>query len=941
MIIWGGRIGQFGGEITDGWRLDPARSAQSPMHGWTRMTSTSDPVSRADHTAVWSPERQEMIIWGGRLGSGALTAGAAYRPDRDEWRSLPSTGDPTARYDHTAVWTGREMIVWGGEVSPGGVLTAGAAYDPFQGTTGAWRTIASSGEPLARTLHTAIWTGAEMVVWGGTGGFGIMTDGRRYVPAYDLSETPESWQPMQSCREPTSRYRHTAVWTGDAMIVWGGYDNTFNLNDGNRYAGCSNRLWFRDSDGDGFGDPSDRRETCTQPPGYVALGGDLVDVDATRYPGAPERCNSLDDNFDGNVDEGLDFVTYFRDADSDGYGESAQSTATCDGSPPVGFTTTDGDCNDANATIHPGALDANCNGVDENCANGADEAYVPLEVTCGTGACYLAGTTLCIDGVESDSCAGDRWSPMSTVNAPSARDWHTAVWTGTEMIVWGGESPSGAFLSDGGRYNPTTDSWTALPSAGAPTARVYHGAAWAAGRMVIWGGYVGSNSDTQTGSRYDPDSDSWEPTTTAGAPSARSSFSAVSTGSLMLIWSGFNDTTSGYLADGAAYDPVANSWTAMSATNAPAPRTAHRAVWTGSHMLVWGGGLLNDRYYTDVGRFDPATNQWSPSSATGSPPGRESFTAVWAGDRMIVWGGYIRPVPGPAGYRHDGGQYDPATDTWAATSVVGAPTARAHHEAQWTGQEMLVWGGCCDWNDGKRYDPRSDRWTAITAPDAPAARRMAASVWTGREFLVWGGLDEFGVPTDSGGRYCTCMNPVTYFRDLDGDGYGDRSTRTTACDGTILPGYVANALDCDDGSAAINPSAPEDCNSVDDDCDGGVDEGIAAPTGRPNLTVRKVASSYELAWSVVPESGSYDVVRGDIGELLASGGNFTASTTACVADDEPGTSVLDPSVPVSGGGLWQLVRPANCVGIGTYDEEASHQQGSRDAEIQAAPSACP
>jgi hypothetical protein len=57
----------------------------------------------------------------------------------------------------------------------------------------------------------------------------------------------------------------------------------------------------------------------------------------------------------------------------------------------------------------------------------------------------------------------DPWTPMSSVGAPSARDIHSAVWTGTELIVWDGLGPAG-YLNDGGRYNPATDSSTALPT---------------------------------------------------------------------------------------------------------------------------------------------------------------------------------------------------------------------------------------------------------------------------------------------------------------------------------------------------------------------------------------------------------------------------------------------------------------------------------------------
>jgi hypothetical protein len=62
----------------------------------------------------------------------------------------------------------------------------------------------------------------------------------------------------------------------------------------------------------------------------------------------------------------------------------------------------------------------------------------------------------------------DNWAATSTINAPTGRYEHTAVWTGSEMIVWGGEFPAS---NTGGRYNPSTDSWTATSTTNAPSAR--------------------------------------------------------------------------------------------------------------------------------------------------------------------------------------------------------------------------------------------------------------------------------------------------------------------------------------------------------------------------------------------------------------------------------------------------------------------------------------
>jgi len=127
--------------------------------------------------------------------------------------------------------------------------------------------------------------------------------------------------------------------------------------------------YYQDSDGDGFGNISIPETSCTQPSGYVLDHTDCDDTDAAIHPNATEICNDLDDNCDGQIDEGVQ-STFYADADGDGYGNAAVSQMAC--SAPSGFVNDNTDCNDNNAQIHPGAQEV-CNDIDDDCDGLVDE----------------------------------------------------------------------------------------------------------------------------------------------------------------------------------------------------------------------------------------------------------------------------------------------------------------------------------------------------------------------------------------------------------------------------------------------------------------------------------------------------------------------------------------------------------------------------------------
>jgi N-acetylneuraminic acid mutarotase len=352
----------------------------------------------------------------------------------------------------------------------------------------------------------------------------------------------------------------------------------------------------------------------------------------------------------------------------------------------------------------------------------------------------------------------DAWRPTSIdTGVPASRSGHSAVWTGTEMIVWGGDVNGFGGANDGARYNPVTDAWTPTSTSGAPSARAGHDAVWAGSRMVVWGGGV------NTGGRYDPATDSWAPTSLTNAPEARSKDTAVSTGSKMIVWGGCGTASGCFtpLKTGAVYDPAANTWTTTSLAGAPAGRYELTSVWTGSRVIVWGGctNAQCSTQFSDGGRYDLVGDAWAPVDVTtNSPSQRAGHSAVWTGHEMIVWGGCYGGECQLV--LNTGGRYDPATNSWVPTSLENAADSRVAHTSVWTGAEMIVWGGhnnIGQTSSGKRYDPATDHWTMTNILTAALARENHTAVWTGSEMIVWGGNVQGMGPNNGGARY----NPTT------------------------------------------------------------------------------------------------------------------------------------------------------------------------------------
>jgi N-acetylneuraminic acid mutarotase len=344
--------------------------------------------------------------------------------------------------------------------------------------------------------------------------------------------------------------------------------------------------------------------------------------------------------------------------------------------------------------------------------------------------------------VATQPLSPDTWGSISATNTPGARIEHAAFWTGSKMLVWGGrQANNGPALNTGGIYDPASDSWSAMSSVNAPSARLYYSSVWTGTEMIIWGGWSGGNLNT--GARYNPSTDSWTATTTVNAPAARCLMPAVWTGSTMIVWGGFSQQNTGGI-----YDPSTDTWIgATSTSGAPSGRQNHMAAWTGNEMIVWGGRqYAGGFYFNDGGRYNPATNTWTAVSTTNAPSARVA-ALLWTGTRMIVWGGWI-----DSGRLNTGAVYNPSNDTWTTISTTNAPTASSAYFI-WTGTEFIVWAGGLlpDVPNGK-YNPVTDTWSSISTVNMPSGRTGYSAAWTGTEMIIWGGEDSGG-GLITGGKY--------------------------------------------------------------------------------------------------------------------------------------------------------------------------------------------
>ncbi len=321
----------------------------------------------------------------------------------------------------------------------------------------------------------------------------------------------------------------------------------------------------------------------------------------------------------------------------------------------------------------------------------------------------------------------------------------SAVWTGREMIVWGGVTRSGLGQrepradSDGAAYNPATRRWHRIAS---PPSGVLGGggtgSAWTGREMVVWAG--NSPEGPAGGAVYNPRTNTWR-RLAKGPLGVREGYASVWTGSELLIFGGHTGGVAAPTA--AALNPRTGSWRRLPALNAvKGLAVANGAVWDGREAFVSARGLLI--------AFNPKTDRVrriSIAKAHIALQERAQLDLIgWTGAEVVFSTG-----AGTSSQSITVVGYNPTTGRWQKAGV--AP-CKGSTQVAWIGDRLVA---ACGTNGLEIYTPRTDTWRTIKdGPSLLSSHGDSAIVWTGTTLIVWSGIvNKPGNPTPADGASIT------------------------------------------------------------------------------------------------------------------------------------------------------------------------------------------
>jgi hypothetical protein len=381
------------------------------------------------------------------------------------------------------------------------------------------------------------------------------------------------------------------------------------------------------------------------------------------------------------------------------------------------------------------------------CASSA-KSPSPVPTTAASWACSAQPPGCGSAQGTADILAGFTWSAAP---APplSPRIAQASVWTGTELLIWGGtEEDHGLTMAgDGAAYDPVTRAWTPMPASPlSPRNTAF--AVWTGTTALFWGGGNGNGSLLMNGASYDPASRTWATLPAAPLrPDAQGRQVIVWTGTQMLVIRP---------GAGAAFDPATRSWTAVPGLPQVAgwQPFAIGAEWTGSEVITWVAGrppavngVTPSGYCYRAYSWVPGNQAWAVVPSRPGYAGFPSGTAAPIGGRLLFLGGK-GCGPGascPVQDFFDGTWFDASSGTWT-----GLPEtfSGGSGPAVWTGSAMVVFQTKAGATPGPpnrpsdvppgaaaAFDPSGGAWTDVARCPVPDLTN-ASLAWTGRQLIV-------------------------------------------------------------------------------------------------------------------------------------------------------------------------------------------------------------